>query len=333
MSICSPARTSINDSCHPASHGFRWPSFPSPVAARSGGTRCSNIYLDAMLNTAAKIHIARAISSALLSVGFDAKRCIRRGGILFEVDIREGIDLSLFLFGSFQRHITSLVRRFARVDAVVMDVGANVGAVALPIASYLTDGHVFAFEPTDFAFSKLQRNLDLNPALSRRVTAVKLFVADHVAPTSDLEAYSSWPVSGSERQTHPVHKGVRKNTFCGQTTLDDFVSSKRLTTVSLIKIDTDGHEFAVLSGARKCLTDYRPIVIFEACAYLMMPPAPTFEDFARLFAEQDYMICDGKKIEPISVQEFALRCPAGGGLDLIALPIEHYRQGRGAKDT
>jgi FkbM family methyltransferase len=210
-------------------------------------------------------------------------------------------------------------------DGVVIDVGANIGAITLPVAAHLTHGHVFAFEPTDFAFSKLQRNLDLNPALSRRVTAIQLFVADRVASSSDLVAYSSWPLSREDaRDQHPVHKGVSKAASCGQTTLDDFVLSRRPSAVSLIKIDTDGHEFAVLSGARRCLTEHRSIVIFEACGYLMQPPAPTFDDFARLLEELDYVICDGERVEPIAAAEFARRCPAGGGLDLIALPKEAY---------
>jgi FkbM family methyltransferase len=278
-----------------------------------------------MLNTAAKIRVARFFASTLVGAGFRPTRRIRRHGILFDVDIREGIDLSLFLFGSFQHHIDKLVRRFVDVDGVVVDVGANVGAVTLPVAAYLRNGRVFAFEPTDFAFAKLQRNLELNPALSARVTAVRLFVADRVASTSEMVAYSSWPVGGegTEHQ-HPVHKGVAKTASCGQTTLDAFVSSRQLSTLSLVKIDTDGHEFSVLSGARRCLTEQRPVVIFEACAYLMTPPAPTFEDFAGLFAEHDYFICHGERLDRISATEFAQRCPVGGGLDLVAVPKERY---------
>ena len=121
--------------------------------------------------------------------------------------------------------------------------------------------------------------------LSARVTAVQMFVGERSASESKLVAYSSWPVAGDDEvNKHPVHKGVAKGASCGQTSLDDYMVGQELSTVSVIKIDTDGNEFAVLSGATKCLTQHGPIVVFEACAYLMTKPAPVFEDFAGIVA-------------------------------------------------
>lgn len=274
-----------------------------------------------MLGTAAKITIARALATTLLRLGLRAQRRVRRGGVLFEVDIREGIDLSLFLFGSFQRHVADTIRRHVPPDGVLIDVGANIGAVTLPAAAYLTGGHVYAFEPTDYALAKLQRNIALNPGLAPRITLTQSFLADRVADDSELIAYSSWPVADTPAaEVHPVHKGVAKQATCGQTTLDAFIAERQIARVSLIKIDTDGHEFSVLSGATGCLRDLRPVVIFEACEYLMRPPRPTFRDFETLFAGAGYTVRDGEKLEPLTERDFLSRCPTGGGLDLIALP-------------
>ena len=278
-----------------------------------------------MLSTATKVHLARVLASTLVHVGLEPRRRIRRQGISFEIDIREGIDLSLFLFGSFQSHVTDAIERFAPINGVVIDVGANIGAVTLPVAALLERGRVIAFEPTDYAFAKLRRNLELNPAFSARVTPVQTFVGERSAPKSDLVAYSSWPVLGADNSSiHPIHKGVVKDASCGQTSLDDYVFGEGLSPVSVIKIDTDGNEFAVLSGATKCLAKHRPIVIFEACAYLMVKPAPVFEDFAKLFEASDYLICWGERLVPMSADSFAQVCPAGGGLDLIAVPRERH---------
>jgi FkbM family methyltransferase len=276
-----------------------------------------------MLGTATKIRIARGVAATLLRLGLRPQRVVRRQGITYDLDLREGIDLSLFLFGSFQRHVTDAVRRFAGDDGVVIDVGANIGAVTLPVAACLQRGQVYAFEPTAFAFAKLQRNLSLNPELARRVTALNMFVAERSAPTSDLVAYSSWPVAGAHAEgEHPVHKGIAKAATCGQTTLDEFIAERGLTAVALIKVDTDGHDFPVLAGAGHCLAQLRPVVIVEACEYLMRPPQPTFEDFAALFRSHRYTLCEGERLAPITAEEFRRRCPEGGGLDLIAVPDE-----------
>jgi FkbM family methyltransferase len=294
-----------------------------PTAAARCGGRVQDCYIFPMLATATKIRLARRASATLLRLGFRAQRQVRRNGIAFELDLREGIDLSLFLFGSFQRNVIGAIRRYVPPDGVVIDVGANIGAVTLVAATHLRNGHVYAFEPTDFAFAKLERNLALNPALASRVTTLKMFVADRSAPTSDFIAYSSWPVAGKHAvDEHPVHKGIAKAASCGQTTIDEFMAAQKPPGVSFIKIDTDGHEFSVLSGASQCLAQSRPIVLFEACAYLMKAPQPAFADFAELFRSHDYAICEGTRLEPIDSEEFKRQCPAGGGMDLIAVPKE-----------
>jgi FkbM family methyltransferase len=280
-------------------------------------------------STASKVALARFISTALVRLGFRTRRKIRRNGLTFEVDIREGIDLSLFLFGSFERDVLTMIKALVSPDGIVIDVGANIGALTLPVAAYLERGHVYAVEPTDFAFTKLGKNLSLNPQISGRVTAIQSFVASETAPVSELVAYSSWPVDGREdTRQHPVHKGVQQTAHCEQVTLDALIEVNGIEKLSLVKIDTDGHEFSVLSGASRCLKELRPAIIFEACEYLLKPPHPTFDDFAALFRSHDYTVCERAGFLPLSREEFLRTCPSGGGLDLLALPNERLTAGR-----
>lgn len=273
-----------------------------------------------MLNTARKISIARTFATLLLRLGVRPQRRIRRRGIAYDIDLREGIDLSLFLFGAFQKHVVDTVRALVPRDATVIDVGANVGAVTLPLAAYLQGGRVYAIEPTTAAHEKLVRNVSLNRELAARIRVQCTFIADRTAPVSELVAYGSWPIVGEEPVgAHPVHHGVALETHCGQTTLDDFVAEEGIAKVDLIKIDTDGHEFAVLSGAARVMERMRPAIIFEACEYLMRPPQPTFDDFAALFAAREYVVC-GEDRRPIDAAAFARKCPLGGSLDLVAIP-------------
>jgi hypothetical protein len=52
-----------------------------------------------------KLLIARVLYRLLRLMMVSNKKHIRRRGIHYEVDLTEGIDLSLFLFGNFQRHV------------------------------------------------------------------------------------------------------------------------------------------------------------------------------------------------------------------------------------
>ncbi len=273
-----------------------------------------------MLSTAKKIMIARLASATLLRAGFRARQRTRRNGVTFDLDLREGIDLSLFLFGSFQKHVLKAVRRHVPIDGGVIDVGANIGAVSLPVAAILSRGRVIAVEPTDYAFDKLQRNISLNPHLSDRIVTIKSFIAAESSPASNLVAYSSWPVAGVNREgLHTVHQGAAKEAVCGQITLDDLVSTQDVDKVNFIKIDTDGHEFKVLSGAHETLERHKPVVLFEACEYLMRPPDPTFDDFAALLSAHGYSIYDSATLIPMDSPAFYRACPSGGSMDLIAV--------------
>jgi len=88
-------------------------------------------------STATKIAVARFLSATLVRLGVRTPRQIRRHGLTFDVDIREGIDLSLFLFGSFERDILATIKALVPRDGIFIDVGANIGALTLPVADYL----------------------------------------------------------------------------------------------------------------------------------------------------------------------------------------------------
>src|SRR5262245_31025571 len=102
---------------------------------------------------------------------------VSRRGIRYELDLNEGIDFSLFLTGGFQRHVSDFRGNLLPEDAVVIDVGANIGAVGLNIASRVPKGHVYCIEPTDYGFTKLRRNLELNTRLAERITPVQVFLS------------------------------------------------------------------------------------------------------------------------------------------------------------
>src|ERR1043166_7297998 len=89
------------------------------------------------------------------------RRVIVRNGVKYEVDLSEGIELSLFLFGKYQSHITANPFLKIPADGVILDVGANVGLMTLQFASVVPNGKVYAFEPTFYALERLKKNIAL----------------------------------------------------------------------------------------------------------------------------------------------------------------------------
>jgi len=273
--------------------------------------------------TRIKIFIAKILYKIVICFFGRKNRIIKRNNINYEVDLSEGIDLSLFLFSNFQKHVTQ--NRFLRLaqDATVIDVGGNFGIMALQFAMEVPQGQVISFEPTHYALAKFRKNLELNPELNRRITVINSFVSSESTSNPDIQAFSSWKVSGEKRtlDQHPVHLGTLKSTDgVGSVTLDEFIVKEQLKRVDLIKIDTDGHEFKVLNGAKECISKFHPIVIFEVGKYVMKERNIDFSFYIDFFGSFDYKLFNSKSGKEISLKNQDKLIPEFGTIDVIALP-------------
>ena len=111
------------------------------------------------LNTRQKIAIAGLISGIVRTtrtlVGKADVGVFRRGDIVWELDLSEGIDFAIYLRGGFEPETLREYRRIVRAGFVALDIGANIGSHTLPLAQLVgPSGRVYSFEPTDYAFAK-----------------------------------------------------------------------------------------------------------------------------------------------------------------------------------
>jgi len=288
----------------------------------------NQLYLYFMLNklsvTKFKIFIAKILYKLVIPFFGKKTRVIKRNGIFYEVDLSEGIDLSLFLFGNFQSHVTK--NKFLKITPgnTIIDIGGNFGIMALQFAKASPGGKVISFEPTHYAISRFKRNLELNPALSQQISVVNSFVSSSTTVNANIVAFSSWKVSGEKTKEvkHPVHLGSQKSTEgVGSVTLDDYTALNNIDRIDVIKIDTDGHEFMVLNGAEKSLAKYHPRVIFEVGQYIMNEKNIDFNFYLNYFNKLGYQLFDsvsGKKVTDLNWKNII---PSLGTTDIIAIPI------------
>ncbi len=249
-------------------------------------------------------------------------RIITRNGITYEVDLSEGIDLSLFLFGNFQKHVTHSELLKIPKDATIVDVGANFGLMSLPFAQLAPDGKVYSFEPTHYALAKIKRNLSLNPELSKHVEVINSFVSAKSSENADIKAFSSWKVNNEKAEVmHPTHMGAAKSTEgVGAITLNDFCAKSNLPRIDFIKIDTDGHEFEVFQGAAEAIAKYRPQIIFEIGQYVMTEKGIDFSFYSNYFGKLNYKMYDSASKALITLENHKEYIPAQGTIDIIAKP-------------
>lgn len=133
----------------------------------------------------------------------------------------------------------------ARPGDVVWDVGANVGAYSL-IAAHLTGptGVVYAVEPGSSTFAKLAKNVLLND-LQERVVPLSLALSSETR--LDRLEYSS---SRAGAALHVLGgAGGGPSQIVPAFRLDALVDQLDLRPPDLMKIDVDGGELGVLTGA------------------------------------------------------------------------------------
>lgn len=245
---------------------------------------------------------------------------ICRKGIYYDIDLSEGIDLSLFLFGHFQICVVTSGLVSLREDSVIFDVGANIGSMALAFAQKATNGRVYAFEPTDYAYRKLVKNISLNPGLRERITTVQTFIGRETAINHNMQAYSSWKIDKKKAGTHHVHGGsIMETKDIGVLSIDDFCSNNDIKKVDLIKIDTDGYEYQVLTGAEKTLIKHSPTVLFEIGIYILEESHVTFEQYLKFFDLTGYRLMNSKNSGIITRDNYMKHIPLKSTIDIIAL--------------
>jgi FkbM family methyltransferase len=276
-----------------------------------------------LLSTKTKITLARLAARVLSwGIGGHGLKQVSRKGINWRLDLRQGIDFSIYLLGSFEPGTVRRYKRMLHKNDVVIDIGANIGAHTLHFAQAVEPGgRVVAIEPTRYAFSRLVENLSLNPGLVPRVTAIQAMLVSDSSQTLAPELFASWPLTEGNN-VHPLHQGVAHSTAGAKAkTLDQIVSECGLDKINLIKLDVDGYELEVLRGAADSLARFRPTIILECAPYTLEERGDDPSELGAIFAKYGYRITDMTD-RPIRLDAAYLAgIPAGASINLIALPV------------
>lgn len=278
-----------------------------------------------MLTTKTKVSLAalayKFISFGRAIAGKDNTATVRRGGMRWCLDLNEGIDFSIYLLGAFERSTVASLEKLVKPGDVVLDIGANVGAHTLGLArSVGPGGRVYAFEPADFAFAKLQRNLALNPELDARTRAHQILLSATAADPSQEQIYASWPLEQDD-SVHPKHRGRLVTTRNATVdTLDRFAEREGVDRLHLIKIDVDGHELPVLRGGLGLLERFRPVLLMEMSPYVHAEEHNSFAALVALLRDAGYSLQHAGTWAPLPLDagELEALIPDGASINVIA---------------
>ena len=179
---------------------------------------------------------------------------------IFEMFAKSNLAL-MVLENSYENTLIPFIENILMNGGDVIDIGANVGFYT-NLSSKLIGAHgkVLAIEPNPFVFSLLESNTKRN-----KLDNAILYNGVATAETGiyALNATEGCPeYSSLGTIIHPhAPKEIKKISVQGET-IDNLVSEYKLSPI-LLKIDVEGAEGIVLSGAQKILKKYKPYILSE----------------------------------------------------------------------
>jgi len=139
-----------------------------------------------------------------------------------------------------------------KLGDIVFDIGAYVGDTALWFSKAVgPQGKVYAFEPEPSNFAKLKANLERNKAIN--VIPLQLALSENEGEMQ----IASGGIASAITET-------AGDTLVKVTTVGKFVEANKLPRVDFIKMDVEGHELKVLTGARETIKTFKPSLALSA---------------------------------------------------------------------
>lgn len=165
------------------------------------------------------------------------------------------------IYGEWEKYSLKIWSELAKDSNYIFDVGANTGVYSLLAKCINPDAKVFAFEPVERIFEKLNYNIGINNydiqacnnAVSNKNGESVFYDHDTVHTTTASLKNSNT----GENDSKIIAKKIML------TTLDSFMESNSVPRIDLIKIDVETFEVEVLEGFQQGLKRFKPTILIE----------------------------------------------------------------------
>lgn len=193
----------------------------------------------------------------------------------------------------------------SRGKSCIIDVGAHIGLVSLPVLSVMNvSGVLVAFEPSSANRKLLERHIEINGFKGRARVVGDLVGADEqdAVPFYEMSSHTGMNtiVFGSVDANYASvsRRQVSLDLYCDKHTL----------TPDIIKIDVEGAELGVLRGARSVLERCRPTIFLSVHPGQIELLGESLEELMQLIDSLNYVCCemDGHAISHLASGEYLL---------------------------
>lgn len=181
-------------------------------------------------------------------------------GIRVHGRLSDVISRALYLYGTFEYASMEAFKMLTRPGDVVVDAGAHIGTYTLAASRLVgSTGRVLAFEPDRDNLELLRQNVNDNHSSNVSIYDIALFDRTTMLPLQGTPYAAN---SGLPRLS-PDSGGDAGWPLVQCRPLDDLLAESDVDSVQVMKVDVEGFEAEVFTGASETLEASRPDILFE----------------------------------------------------------------------
>jgi FkbM family methyltransferase len=184
-------------------------------------------------------------------------------GYEMTLDLANWSERHTYFLGRFyDLEMQQFIQQFVRPGDTFIDVGSNVGMIALLAARCVgPTGRVLAFEPNPVAYQRLRETLDANGLEFVKTEQCGLSDAPGELTLNVLKGHTGMGTMARPHDADQQHVTARHVVRVAR---GDDVLPADLSGPAMLKIDVEGFECHVLRGLPRTLSRVRPVVLAEA---------------------------------------------------------------------
>ena len=175
----------------------------------------------------------------------------------------------------------------ARPIDYVVDVGANVGATALLFQRAFPDARILAIEPASVNYDCLLHNIkDFSQIVPLKMAAFDKRAEIRLSMPTLAQRPDLMARFGNAGLFSVYGEDTKHSEKVCADKLDDIVDGR----VDFLKIDVEGAEALVLSGANRIMTEDRPVVVIEVRESNLSMSGHTIQEYRNHFSSLSYSV-------------------------------------------
>jgi FkbM family methyltransferase len=181
-------------------------------------------------------------------------------------------------------------------NAILFDVGANVGDYSIALAGHFNEAKIYSFEPNPETFNQLKRNtvtianiMPINFGLGNAEKSTEIFTYEDDSISQHASVFANVLTD--------LHKAKRvKNFSINITSIDRFCKKNEIDKIDFLKIDTEGFEFEILKGASQMIKSGSIHVIQFEFNEMNIISKVFLNDFYNLLPNYDFFRLDTERL-------------------------------------